>query len=238
MNDPLNAYRKARQARGTFGNRPYVCLSYAQSLDGSIAARAGEPYRISSEPSMTMTHQLRSEHDAILIGIGTALADDPRLTVRHVRAGKDPAPVIMDSHLRLRPNSRVFEGEREVHIFTSEPVDPDKVYQLERRGGRVHVVPKDRDGLLDIGSVLGQVKGLGISSIMVEGGALVITNFLLARVVDWIVLTIAPFMLGGVRAPKNTPSGLHKSPVHLNPRGWASLGSDYVIWGRPSRRSS
>src|SRR5205823_12555295 len=81
-------------------SRPFVTLSYAQSVDGSIAARPGQPLALSGALSMTLTHQLRAAHDAILVGIGTVLADNPRLSVRLVE-GKDPQPIVADSRLRL-----------------------------------------------------------------------------------------------------------------------------------------
>ena len=84
---------------------PIVTLAYAQTLNGMIAKKRGEPLVLSCEESMVMTHQLRAEHDVILVGIGTVLADDPRLTVRLVE-GEDPQPVVLDSHLRC-PQRRV-----------------------------------------------------------------------------------------------------------------------------------
>ena len=80
--------------------RPFVTLSYAQSLDGSIATAAGQPLRISSPQSMIMTHALRAAHDAILVGINTVLADDPSLTVR-LDEGNNPQPIVLDSQLRM-----------------------------------------------------------------------------------------------------------------------------------------
>src|SRR5262249_3832268 len=90
--------RAAAHPRRT--GRPFVTLSYAQSVDGSIAARPGQPLALSGAQSMTLTHQLRVAHDAILVGIGTVLADNPRLTVRLVE-GKNPQPIVADSHLRF-----------------------------------------------------------------------------------------------------------------------------------------
>ena len=94
---------------------PYVTLTYAQSLDGSIAATPGRPLSISGPVSMTLTHALRAAHDAILVGIGTILADNPQLTVRYLK-GKDPQPVIVDSRLRCPLDARVLRHDPPVPV--------------------------------------------------------------------------------------------------------------------------
>ena len=101
--------------------RPVVTLSYAQSLDGSIAARRGFPLQISGTESAQLTHQLRAVHDAILVGIGTVLADDPHLTVRHAQ-GKDPQPVVLDSQLRFPLGAKLLR-ERSPWIATTSRAD-------------------------------------------------------------------------------------------------------------------
>ena len=92
--------------------RPHVTLSYAQSWDGSITTIPGESLALSSETGMQMTHQLRSLHDGILVGIGTVLADDPRLTVREW-TGNDPQPIVLDSQLRIPSSSRLCQTENQ-----------------------------------------------------------------------------------------------------------------------------
>ena len=86
---------------------PFVTLSYAQSLDGSIAAKRGEALGLSGPESLRLTHRLRSMHDAILVGIGTVLSDNPRLTVRLVN-GQNPRPIVVDSQLRIPLNCKLF----------------------------------------------------------------------------------------------------------------------------------
>ena len=106
---PLDALRAARKSTPSSKKRPFTTLSYAQSLDGSLALHAGEPYLISGRGSLKLTHMLRAEHDAILVGIGTILADNPQLNVR-LTAGADPQTIILDSQLRTPPESKVFEN--------------------------------------------------------------------------------------------------------------------------------
>ncbi|MCK4899238.1 MAG: RibD family protein, partial [Anaerolineales bacterium] len=97
---PIDELLADAKADSQSAERPLVTLSYAQSLDGSIAVRRGSPLSLSSPEAMTLTHRLRAAHETILVGIGTVLADNPRLTVRLVE-GRNPQPIILDSHLRL-----------------------------------------------------------------------------------------------------------------------------------------
>ncbi|MEZ4684476.1 MAG: GTP cyclohydrolase II, partial [Caldilineaceae bacterium] len=98
---------------------PFVTLSYAQSIDGSIAAADGRPLRISGDRAMQMTHMLRAAHDAILVGVGTVLADDPRLTVR-LAPGNDPQPIILDSSLRTPLTARCLQNARAPWLITTK----------------------------------------------------------------------------------------------------------------------
>src|SRR5512143_3712545 len=98
-------------------DRPRITLAYAQSLDGSIAARSGGPLALSGTESMHYTHQLRAAHDAILVGIGTVLGDDPRLNVR-LTGGPSPRPIVLDSSLRSPLTARCLEANRRPIVAT------------------------------------------------------------------------------------------------------------------------
>src|SRR5512135_1934375 len=100
-------------------DRPRVTLTYAQSLDGSIAARSGMPLALSGTESMHYTHQLRAAHDAILVGIGTVLSDDPRLNVR-LTGGLSPRPIVLDSSLRCPSTARCLEAGRRPIVATTD----------------------------------------------------------------------------------------------------------------------
>ena len=108
---------------------PFVTLAYAQSLDGSIAAYPGVPLAISGPVSMGITHRLRARHQAILVGIGTVLADDPRLNVRLV-PGKNPQPVVLDNQLRFPLKARLLQGEKKPWIMTSKQASSHKANAL------------------------------------------------------------------------------------------------------------
>lgn len=234
MNDAIEATLEARAESIQAANRPFITLSYAQSLDGSIAAAPGAPYPLSGSESLEMTHKLRSAHDSILIGIGTALADDPQLNVRF-SAGKDPDPIVLDSQLRLPTDSQLFSiPHRKVHIFCSEPIGAKRAAALSSAGASIHPTPKNSRGMLDIPTVLVALRDMGYRSLMVEGGATVIAEFIHAKVIDWFVMTIAPLMLGGLKVTLPRPGVDQWTPVQFEPRGTAMYGRDRVIWGRPA----
>src|SRR5262249_55310613 len=117
--------------------RPFITLSYAQSIDGCIAARSSEPLALSGSQSLELTHRLRAAHDAILVGIGAVLADNPRLTVR-LTEGKNPQPIIVDSRLRLPRTANVLRsGSGPVWVATTETADVERQRMLEAAGARV-----------------------------------------------------------------------------------------------------
>ena len=121
--------------------RPLVTLTYAQSLDGSIAARPGHPLTISCTESQTFTHSLRAAHDAILVGIGTVLADNPRLNVRLV-AGQNPQPVVLDSRLRFPSYANLLKDGNRPWVITTPSAERSRAQDLENQGARVFRLPE------------------------------------------------------------------------------------------------
>jgi 3,4-dihydroxy 2-butanone 4-phosphate synthase/GTP cyclohydrolase II len=226
------AQRAAERRR--HAGRPFVTLSYAQSVDGSIAARPGQPLALSGALSMTLTHQLRVAHDAILVGIGTVLADNPRLTVRLVE-GKNPQPIVADSRLRFPLSANLLcQHPLSPWIAAGEQADAGRQKVLEAAGARVLRVPMNARGQVNLTALLERLGALGIHSVMVEGGARIITSFLAERLVDHIVLTMAPRLVGGLRAVRRLA---HADPVHL-PRlrnlRYQWLEEDLVLWCDPA----
>ena len=130
--------RLGEASRTGLRDRPFVTVSYAQSLDGSISNEPGKTLRLSNLQSQTLTHHVRARHDAILVGINTILADDPRLTVRFVD-GKDPVAVIVDTCLRLPVNARIFRElpERPIIVATAADACAKKEAELLDVGARV-----------------------------------------------------------------------------------------------------
>jgi 3,4-dihydroxy 2-butanone 4-phosphate synthase/GTP cyclohydrolase II len=210
-----------------------VTLAYAHSIDGSIAFRPGRPLAISGRQSRTLTHTLRALHDAILVGIGTILADNPRLTVRHAR-GQDPQPVIIDSRLRLPQEAHVLHDHRSPVIIAADGVEEAREASLTGLGARVLRVPAGCQGLLDLAVALQRLRETGITSVMVEGGAQIITSFLRERLVDQLVLTLAPMYVGGLRAVNPLQLDIPDLP-HLGEVAWERFGDDLVLWAQPLR---
>jgi riboflavin-specific deaminase-like protein len=199
-----------------------VTLSYAQSRDGSIARKRGEPTSISRPESLEMTHRLRAAHDAILVGIGTVLSDDPQLTVR-AAPGRSPRPVVLDSQLRTPPTARLLD-ERAALIFCAASPAAEAEAALTARGAQVERQPSAVR--IDLASMLTRLRELGIRTLMVEGGGEVIASFANAALADRVVLTTAPVELDGYK-PIEPP--LHQRT--LRNRGEQQFGVDTVIWG-------
>ena len=223
--DPLEALAE-RAAAARHRDRPFVSLSYAQSLDGSLAARPGVPLLLSGPESSALTHRLRAAHDAVLVGIGTVLADDPRLTVRGV-PGESPQPIVLDSRLRFPLDRRLLDHPHLPWVAAHTP-DDAKAESLLGKGAQVLRLPSDA-GLVDLKALLRELKTRGISRVMVEGGARVIRSFLAARCVDWVLLTIAPTFIGGLRA-LSFEDGAGAGFVLRRPQ-WQALGADGIVWG-------
>ncbi len=219
---------------------PSVTLSYAQSLDGSIAAEAGKPFQLSNPESQALTHRLRSMHDAVLVGINTLLSDDPRLTVRLVE-GRNPQPVVLDSLLRSPLEATLLCPPCVAPIIaTTEQASTVREQQLRAAGAEVIRLPSQPNGLIDLQELLRRLYELGIRALMVEGGAGVITNFVAARLVDRMIITISPQFVGGLTAVK--PS-LQKTPGsgRLTNVEYESVAGDLVVYAdveKPATKST
>lgn len=231
---PLDELIAHARAKDQTAGRPLVTLSYAQSLDGSITARRGSPLSLSGPEAMSFTHHLRANHETILVGIGTVLADDPRLTVRLVE-GNNPQPIILDSRLRSPVVANLFHTPGLAPwIATTVPALSERGANLEGKGAKIIRFPPNPQGRVPLPSLLMHLAEQGVRSLMVEGGASVITAFLSQGLVDIVILTIAPILVGGLRAPEKNM----QPPLRLQDFGSERAGEDLIIWGRPSQISS
>ena len=211
--------------------RPFVTLSYAQSIDGSIAARPARPFALSSEQSFDMTHLLRSRHDALLVGINTVLSDDPRLTVRRC-AGENPQPVVLDSRLRFPVDARLLtHPDRYPLVLTTDRAAAGEIRRLESRGAVIRVLPRDAAGRVDLAGALACLADMGIRTLMVEGGASVIGSFVRQRLVDHCVITVVPRLIGGIKALDGPCSPDDLAPLSIADCRYEPLGCDLIIHG-------
>lgn len=212
--------------------RPFVTVTYAQSIDGSIAAKDRSPLRISGEASMTLTHHLRTLYDGILVGIETVLADDPRLTVRLVE-GPNPQPVVLDTHLRTPVKSKLLQRmDRSSWLVNSGANSAERVAEVTRAGATVLPCQLDDSGRVDLRKLGELLYQKGISSLMVEGGARVITSFILARMVDLFIITISPMLVGGLQVVDHPQPRLNGN-LRLKDLFYEQMGNDLVLWAKP-----
>lgn len=176
---------------------PFVQLKLASSLDGRIATSTGDARWITGEESRARVQLLRHEHDAILVGAGTATTDDPLLTDRSGLARRRPLiRVVLDAQLQLSPESKLARAASAapVLVFTSETADAHKIAALENRGVEILKIGA---GGHDIARVLEELKAREVQGLLVEGGARVAGAFLRAELVNKASFFVAPIILGG-----------------------------------------
>jgi diaminohydroxyphosphoribosylaminopyrimidine deaminase / 5-amino-6-(5-phosphoribosylamino)uracil reductase len=180
--------------------RPLVTLKSAISLDGRTATASGDSRWISGEASRRLVHRWRAEADAVAVGIGTALADDPLLTAREVEVARAPARVVFDSAARLPLDSRLVEtvGEAPLLVIVAEGAAGDRVAALERAGAEPIACPGA--GAEQVPAALAVLGDRGVSALLLEGGAGLTGSFLDAGEVDELRLFVAPILLGGSAA--------------------------------------
>jgi len=216
----------------------FVTVKFAQSLDGRIATAAGESKWISGTAARRFVHKLRSEHDAILVGIGTVLTDDPELTVRLAR-GRNPLRVIIDTHLRIPLTARVLaEGAAGgTLIVAGKSADKARAADIKSMGAEVLRLPqsKDKSGI-DLNRLLEELGRRGIASVFVEGGKGIITSLLRARAVDRLIAVIAPKIIGqGIEAVGDLGISKLGDAIVFSSIETRRLGPDLIFDGRISR---
>lgn len=213
--------------------RPFVTLKTALTLDGQIAARRGSATRITGEASHEAVQQLRHAADALLTGIGTVLADDPRLTDRTGQRRRRPLlRAVLDSRLRIPLRSKLVKSaDADLVVFTTQRRDTPKARALLDAGVEIVPVPRRR-GRLDLKSVLAELGRRQILNLLVEAGAELNGAALDAGIVDKMILFYAPKVLGtaGVPMARIPPRGFSKSPALAN-LSVRRCGSDFVVEG-------
>ncbi|HEY2157958.1 MAG TPA: bifunctional diaminohydroxyphosphoribosylaminopyrimidine deaminase/5-amino-6-(5-phosphoribosylamino)uracil reductase RibD [Isosphaeraceae bacterium] len=190
----LNAPYLKRLATG----RPFVTAKWAMTLDGKIAARSGRSAWISGERSRALVHEVRGRMDAIVVGVGTAVADDPQLTAR------PPGPrvatrVVLDASARLPLGSKLATTATEIPVIVAATLaaPPERVHDLRGFGVRVLELPEAVPGRVDVGALLDELGRRGMTNVLVEGGGRVLGSFFDAGEVDEVDVFIAPIIEGG-----------------------------------------
>ena len=183
---------------------PWLIMKAGMSLDGRIATHTGHSSWITNEQSRASVHRLRDRVDVILIGIGTALADDPSLTTRLAKGrGRDPLRVVLDTNLRLSPTAKMLlqESSAPTWIFCGPRPDAAKVKALEAAGAVVKPVVLADTGAVELSAVLRELGRNQLNSVLVEGGGQVHAGFLRQQLVDEVNLYVAPCFIGGDGMP-------------------------------------
>jgi len=213
---------------------PFVTLKYAQTLDGRIATSAGHSRWISSEKSLSFAHMLRSHHDAAVIGVGTLLTDNPELTTRLTR-GRNPLRVVVDSHLRTPLDSGILinQNTAKTIIASTSNADSEKRERLDKMGIETMVIEQDDNHRVDLTKLFAELGKRKISSVLVEGGAAVITSLLKGKLVDRVVIIIAPKIVGkGVEAVGDLGIKSMNESLKLTYKKILRKGDDLIIDGR------
>jgi len=215
---------------------PFVVAKVAVSLDGKIATKKFSSQWISSSKTREYTHLLRGEFDAVMIGINTLINDDSRLTIRHPNWGrKRLMRVILDSHLRFPLKAKMLDtlSQGKILVFTLPQSSPKKAEALRKRGADVIAVPQSKSSI-DIKKVLEWLARQQIASVLVEGGASLLTSMIEEELVDKIFVTISPKLIGG----KNAPSFLHgkgatliKDSLRLKTTSVFQIDEDIILEG-------
>jgi diaminohydroxyphosphoribosylaminopyrimidine deaminase/5-amino-6-(5-phosphoribosylamino)uracil reductase len=211
-------------------HRPQVLLKLALSADEKVARAGRRPLAITGAAARDRVHHLRAMHDAILIGVGTVITDDPQLTCRLPgMAPRSPIRVVLDTHLRLPTDSTLARTAREVPVWVIAGVDaPQRAEQQLRALGVEVVRAPASQGRVDLAAALNLLAGRGITRLMVEGGPTVAAAFATADLVDEAALLRAPGLVGpdGIAALEGLPlSALTRSP-RLKSRAIETVGED------------
>lgn len=224
--------------------RPYVILKAGMTVDGKIAAGSGKLRWITGPRARREAHQLRARVDAVLVGIGTVLKDDPQLTARQGSrlsrlAARQPLRIVVDSRLRIDPKARILKQQAQAPtlIATTAAAPRARRAALERIGIEVLPLPS-ADGRVDIRALVRRLGARGVTSLLVEGGGEINDAFLTARQVNEVRLYVAPLLLGGASAISLIGGPRRRRlaqawPLHDMQTRW--IGPDLVVEGRLGR---
>jgi len=219
--------------------RPAVTVHYAQTIDGRIAARTGDAHWVSGESSLQLAHELRASHEAVMVGIGTVLADDPHLTVRLVE-GPSPIRVIVDSTLRIPLTANVLADRTARTIIATTPAAPEeRARAIRAAGGEILRAHPNESGAVDLADLLRRLRGIGVASLLIEGGRGIITSALRDHLVDRLMVCIAPKVIGeGVAAVGDLHIDYLREALTFAHARFVTCGEDLIFYGEPQWEDS
>ena len=179
-------------------NMPHVIINCAMSLDGKLASQSGRQMKISCEEDIKRMYKLRNKYDAVLVGIGTVLSDDPKLTVKekYVKNPKQPIRIVLDTNCRTPIDSQVVNNAAKTLIIIGKECNKKFLNNVELIKCKI-----DEKGLIDLENLIQILKNKGIKKLMIEGGSTVISSFLKSNLVDDIFVYVAPIIIGGINTP-------------------------------------
>jgi len=220
--------------------KPFVIVKCAATLDGQIATRTGDSKWVTGESARMHVHDVRHAVDAIMVGIGTVKQDDPSLTTRlEDRRGRDPKRIILDTRLSISPDARLFHQSSDAAtIIVTGDIPEEAGYKkrlaaVEKTGASVVPVPlKNKE--IDLAALMVKLGGMGITSLLIEGGAQVIASSFAAGIVDKAMFFYAPKLLGGsdgVPICSGKGAGLMKDCIMLQDVRMERFGEDFLIEG-------
>ncbi len=223
--EALNPGFASRMRRG----RPYVRLKLAASLDGRTAMASGESAWITSESARIDGQRWRARSSAVMCGIGTVRADDPALTVRAFATGRQPLRVVLDSHLTLSPRARVLSPDAPTLVVSAE-AGGERAENLQRTGAEVIALP-GADGEVDLRALMRHLAACEVNELLVESGPTLAGTLLRERLVDELVLYLAPTLLGDTaRAMFELPGLVHlQDRIRLAVKDLRPVGRDWRV---------
>ena len=226
--------------------RPFLILKGAMTLDGKIATRTGQSKWITGEKARQDVHRIRGQVDAVMVGIGTVLADNPELSARGSkgasgrRMGRQPVRVVLDSRLRIAPKAKVLRWvhEQPTIVCTTAQAPTQNIQILQEQGVQVFVLPQ-KNGKVSLKAVLAALGKEGLSSVLLEGGSTLNASALHEGLVNQVRLYVAPQLLGGQDAKSLiggvSPNTLAKAWHLVNPQ-LKKLGQDWLVTANIARR--
>lgn len=212
---------------------PFTALKMAMTLDGKVATASGHSQWITGQAARQRVHELRDQFDAVLVGIGTVISDNPQLTVRHIK-GRNPVRVVVDSYARTPLNALLItDPAAQTIIAVSETAPGSRIAALTAAGAEVVQLPAGKNGI-DLRMLFQHLTKQGLSSVLVEGGATLNASIIQANLVDQVYWFIAPKLVGGVQAPGPIGgSGVARleDAAELEDIQFEAIGNDIIITG-------